>query len=351
MIPLPWPPGSATGVGSHPGGDVAEALRVVLGELPDLPYLPELPGRGPGADLLGRGAALLVEMAVELQPSGWRLVDRPGRDLRRARGHLTGDLDALEEHALGFTGPLKIQAAGPWTLAAGVELTYGDKVLADPGAVRDLIASLAEGLVGYVAEVRRRVPGARILIQLDEPSLPAVLAGTVPIASGFGNLPAVEEVVVEGGLRTVVDAVSSESSDAFPLVHCCAPRAPVALLRAAGAKAISLDVGLLARPGVDPGGERSAAQLAEAIEAGVGLFAGVVPTSDAHVGGREPSDPRATVEPMRELWNRLGFGKDRLGSVVLTPTCGLAGASESYARAALARCRTAARLLAEEGYE
>ena len=76
----------ATGIGSHPGTDVREVLKGVRELLGDghLPYLPELPARGPGADMVGRGAALLVEMPVDLQPSGWRFVDRPGRDAERA---------------------------------------------------------------------------------------------------------------------------------------------------------------------------------------------------------------------------------------------------------------------------
>src|SRR6266567_4892927 len=69
---FPWQPASATGVGSMPGVDPAEALRIVLGELPDLPHLPELPARGAGADLTGRTAALLVDMPVEITPTGWR---------------------------------------------------------------------------------------------------------------------------------------------------------------------------------------------------------------------------------------------------------------------------------------
>ena len=117
---LPWPAGASTGVGSMPGTDPYDSLRVVLDECPDLPYLPELPARGPGADLVGRGAALLVDLAVDLQPSGWRLVDRPGRDLRRARDLLARDLDTAEELLAGYTGPLKVQATGPWTLAAGL---------------------------------------------------------------------------------------------------------------------------------------------------------------------------------------------------------------------------------------
>src|SRR5216117_4162436 len=105
-----------------PGTNPAEAMRVVAGELPDFPHLPELPDRGPGADLTGRTAALLVEIAVEVTPRGWRLAERPGRDLSRARTMLSSDLDAMEEALDGFRGPLKIQLCGPWTLAATLEL-------------------------------------------------------------------------------------------------------------------------------------------------------------------------------------------------------------------------------------
>ena len=68
----------------------------MLGELPDLPHLPELPARGAGADMIGRAGALLVDLPVELVPSGWRLAAHAGRDLRRARDLLARDLDALE---------------------------------------------------------------------------------------------------------------------------------------------------------------------------------------------------------------------------------------------------------------
>ena len=54
MDEFAWPVGAATGVGSLPGTDMVEAIKLVFGELPDLPHLPELPGRGPGAELIGR---------------------------------------------------------------------------------------------------------------------------------------------------------------------------------------------------------------------------------------------------------------------------------------------------------
>src|SRR2546422_75350 len=61
-----------------PGTDPAEAAATVVGELPDLPHLPELPKRGLGADLIGRTAGLLVDLAVEVVPSGYRTTAKPG---------------------------------------------------------------------------------------------------------------------------------------------------------------------------------------------------------------------------------------------------------------------------------
>src|SRR5690348_12103442 len=136
----------ATGVGSMPGADPDEAARIVMGELEGFPHLVELPDAGVGTDMIGRGAAHLVDLHTEITVSGWRFADRAGSDERRARAALARDLDVLEEHAEGFAGPLKIQCAGPWTLAASLELRYGDKALADAGAVRDIAAALAEGV-------------------------------------------------------------------------------------------------------------------------------------------------------------------------------------------------------------
>ncbi|WP_343072865.1 methionine synthase [Sphaerisporangium rubeum] len=331
MSQFPWNPAAATGVGSHPGNDHVETLRVVFGELPDLPYLPELPDRGVGADMIGRTASLLVELPVEVQPSGWRMADHPGRDARRAKEHLARDLDGLEEVAQGYEGPLKIQVCGPWTLAGAIELRYGDKVLADGGAVRDLADSLAEGLAGHVAAVRSRVPGAQVVVQIDEPGLPGVLAGTVPTASGFGRLAAVEPPLVSERLHAVLPA------DVFTLVHCCAPGVPFDVLRGAGAGGLSLDLSLLRRRDED--------HIGEAVEAGTALFFGVVPGR----GGTRLPDKGVVAKPVIELWRRLGFDPGALAAqAVLTPSCGLAGASPAYARAALARCREAARVLRED---
>jgi methionine synthase II (cobalamin-independent) len=326
--PEPEPPawGPATGVGSLPGTDPAEALRVVLGELPEFPHVPELPDRGPGADMVGRTAGLLVDLAVDLTPAGWRLVPRAGLDLRRTHDLLARDLDALQDVAEGWTGLLKVQAAGPWTLAAALERTRGDRAVVDPGARRDLGQSLAEGLGAHVAAVAARVPGARLVLQLDEPSLPAVLQGALPTTSGFGKLPAVEDTVVEQELAAVVAALPHPV-----VVHCCALRAPIGLLRAAGADGVSVDVGLV----------QDLDALGTAVEDGTHLLLGVVPGTDAPLPA-----PKATASRVSALWNELGFPADRLpAAVTLTPACGLAGATPGYARTAMAHVREAARYL------
>ncbi|MEY9966308.1 methionine synthase II (cobalamin-independent) [Streptacidiphilus sp. MAP12-16] len=326
----------ATGVGSMPGTDAREAAKTVTGSLEALPHLVELPARGPGADMVGRSLGLLVELFARVEPSGWRFGDHPGRDTRRARSWLGEDLDALEEHTQGWTGPLKIQAVGPWTLAAGVELHRGEKALADPGAVRDIAGSLAEGLRLHLADLRRRVPGAQLVLQLDEPSLPAVLAAQVPTASGWQRLRAVDRQVAEETLRTLIRTL-----DVPVAVHCCAPGVPLELLRRAGASAVSLDMALLT--------ERDDDAIGEAVEGGTVLLAGVVPAvgPPASENGRV-SDPAGSVGVVRTLWRRLGLDPALLARrVVVTPRCGLAGASPAYARRALSHSVIAAQSLAD----
>jgi methionine synthase II (cobalamin-independent) len=313
-----WPRGAATGVGSMPGNDIDDAVRLVFGELPDLPHVPELPARGAGADMVGRAAAVLVDLPVEIVPSGWRFAGRPGRDLRRSRDFLARDLDAVEEVAAEYSGCLKVQVCGPWTLAASVELPSGHKVVSDPGAVRDLTESLTEGAAQHLADVRRRVPNATVLLQVDEPTLPAVLAGAVPTPSGYGTVPAVEPAAVQQRLA----AVLAVADPAVRVVHCCAADAPVRLLRDCGAAALSLDAALISTAMHDA--------IGEAVEDGASLWLGVLPATEGPVSFR---DGRTTL---RRLWRELGFADDVLAErVVPTPACGLAGASAAHARRVL----------------
>jgi hypothetical protein len=114
-------------------------------------------------------------------------------------------------------------------------------------------------------------------------------------------------------------------------VHCCAPRAPIGLLRAAGADGVSVDVGLV----------QDLDAVGTAVEDGTHLLLGVVPGTDAPLPA-----PKATASRVSALWNELGFAAELLpAAVTLTPACGLAGATPGYARAAMAHVREAARYL------
>jgi methionine synthase II (cobalamin-independent) len=317
----------ATGIGSLPGDDIDAAMAFVFTELPDFPHLPELPARGPGADMVGRTAAALADPHVDLQPSGWRLVARAGLDEARARRTLEQDLDALVPVAATHDGPLKVQLAGPWTLAASLQTERGP-ALADAGAVRDLVASLAETVREHLADVRRRSPHAQLTLQLDEPSLPAVLAGAVPTTSGLSRVRAVPAPDAESALRDVVDAAGVPV-----VVHCCAAEVPLAVVHAAGATAVSLDFAV-ARVDRDV--------LGQAVEDGLQLWAGIVPA----LGPGAPPSAREIVAPVRRLFAELGLGPDVLRArVVLTPACGLAGASSGWASTALRLVRQAAKVL------
>ncbi len=282
---------------------------------------------------MGRGALFLTDLHVDLQPSGWRLISRAGGDERRGRDLLERDLDAFEEAARDYAGPLKVQVAGPWTLAATLELTRGDKALADEGAARDIADALADGTAGHFADLRRRLPRANVIVAFDEPSLPAVLAGRVPTASGFGTLPQPEAWAVEQRLAAVLNGVGAPAG-----VHCCASNPPIELLRKAGAQFISIDFTL-------PFDVATMDALGEAVEGGLDIIAGLVRTDS---GGGNLSDPGHTVEPILSLWRRLGLAAGKLREVAVSPTCGLAGASPQAARVALKRCREAGSRLAEE---
>jgi hypothetical protein len=327
-----WPSGAATAIGSMPGTDPAEAAAVVFGELPDFPHLPELPARGVGADMLGRTAALLVDLAVDVVPSGYRVVPRPGHEHRRAVDLLHWDLDAVQEarEKTGVTPPIfKVQVAGPWTLGAGIELSRGHRVLTDRGALRDFTASLLDGLTEHVAEVRART-GAPVVVQFDEPSLPAVLAGGLSTPSGYGNVPAVPQPEARDLLATMIDGARRITGGPV-ILHCCAEKPPLGLLREAGADALAFDLAAL--------GGASAAfldEIGEVWDGGATLFLGAVPAT-------APSFPlslKDVGEPAFRLADRLGFNRSVLAErAVPTPACGLAGATPDWMRRALSLAR------------
>ena len=320
---------TATALGPWPGQDPVEATRIIRGELgsPHLPFLAELPDRGVGADAIGRTASLLVDLAVDVQPHGWRIVDRPGRDLVRARSALSTDINVLADIAGeedSAADEFKVQLRGPLSLAAGLHLHNGERALIDYGARRDIAASLAAGVGAHLAKVSAAVPGARLVVQLDEPDIASVLAGTIPTSSGYRTLRSVAGQEVTELWRVVIDALrvagAVEVAIAVPEIE-----APFERILSAGADAIAVPLRALTT--------RQWEQLAEAVEAGKRLWAGAL-QADGPGGAPKASE---VVDSVRRPWQQLGLPLAALGTVRVTPSGGLEGQSPAAATEVLTR--------------
>jgi methionine synthase II (cobalamin-independent) len=319
-----------TGVGSLPGTDHPAALRMTFDSVPELAYLPELPARGPWAALVGRGLGLPSGLPAELSAGEWRLADAPGVDQRWARATWRDDLDRLEEEAHDYAGRFKVAVAGPWTLASSLGVAHTGRVLADVGARRDLAQALAEGVGDLVLDLSRRLPEASLVLQVDEPSLPAVAAGAVPTPGGFFRHRAVDLPEMVQALAWLTAEPARRGLSVDTVLHSCAPWDggwPLQSLLAgttstAGFDGISLDLDQLAGPDWDA--------LAGAADSGRMLYLGCLPTA----GSPRPLDVDAVRRRALAALERIGVGSGLADRLVLTPACGLASWQPAEASAA-----------------
>ncbi|NUP75010.1 MAG: hypothetical protein HOQ07_10240, partial [Sinomonas sp.] len=235
---------TATSHGDWPGTDPVEAEKAIRGELgsPHLPFVPELPGRGVGSDPVGRTATLLVDLHADVQPHGWRIVEKPGRDALRAESALSTDLNVLadvvgaeETHA----EELQVRILGPLSLMAGLYLHHGERVLIDAGARRDVAQSLAAGVGGFLTRLRAAAPQARLTVQLSEPEAARVLGGLIPTASGYRTIRSVRASEARAVWSELVEALRAGGA-AQVMVHTEAWEAPSGTLLEAGADGISV---------------------------------------------------------------------------------------------------------------
>jgi hypothetical protein len=136
----------------------------------------------------------------------------------------------------------------------------------------------------------------------------------------------------------VLTEVSAEG--AASVVHCCAGDLTLRVLRSAGSPAISFDLSLVRAAQLD--------SFAEAVQDGVAMLVGVVP-------GADPGTPVSDVELTGQVahwWQSMGFAAHELGDhCLITPTCGLAGASPSWARRSHQLAVAVARNVGAEGQD
>ncbi len=327
---------AATGIGSWPGTTPRQAAEIVVGELHTLPHLVELPGRGVGADMIGRAGALLVDIGIDTVPRGYRIASGRSAVVRRAVSLLNEDLDAIEEAwenagLRGGTRPVKVQSPGPITLAAQLELSGGHRAITDAGAVRDLAASLAEGMARHRAEVARRLD-TTVVVQFDEPLLPAALEGRLSGVTGLTPVHPVDEPVAMGLIDDCIATVGAEV-----VLHSCAAALPWKMLQRSAVHALSVDMATLTASDLDG--------IGEFVESGRTVLLGVVPSTAPAVPPSSEDVAKAAVA----VTDRLGFARpvlrERIG---VTPACGLAGATAEWARIAIELAQKAADAFADD---
>ncbi|MDT7738025.1 MAG: hypothetical protein QOK09_1394 [Mycobacterium sp.] len=298
-------------------------------------HLVELPARGVGSDIVGRAGALLIDVAIDTVPRGYRIAARPGAVTRRAVSLLDEDIDALEEawEIAGLRGsgrPVKVQAPGPITLAAELELANGHRAITDLGAVHDIAASLAEGVATHRASLSRRLD-TPVMVQFDEPSLPAAVAGRLTGVTTLSPVAAIDETLATTLLDTCAAAAGAEVS-----VHSCATALPWKVLQRSNISAVSVDAGTLEAADLDA--------IAEFVESGRVVVLGVVSSSTPT---RLPAVEEVAAAVVA-ITDRLGFSRsvlrDRIG---ITPACGLAAATPQWARTAIGLARRAAEAYVE----
>ena len=327
---------AATGIGSWPGSSPREAAEIVIGELHTLPHLVELPARGVGADMIGRAGALLVDIGIDTVPRGYRIANGRSSAARRAASLLDEDIDALEEawEKAGLRGgsrTVKVQAPGPITLAAHLELSGGHRAITDAGALRDLADSLAEGMAVHRAQLEKRLE-TPVVVQFDEPSLPAALEGRLTGVTSLMPVHPVDESVAIGLLDDCVSVVGSEVA-----LHSCAAGLPWKALQRSSIRALSIDVGTLTAADLDGVGDF--------VDSGRTVMLGVVASTAPEVRPSAEEVAKAAVA----VTDRLGFARSvarqRIG---ITPACGLAGATPQWARTAVELAQKAADAFADD---
>lgn len=323
-----------TALGSWPGQDPVEAQRIIRGELgsPNLPFLPSLPDRGVGSDEIGRTAALLADLPVDLQPHGWRLVDRPGKDLRRAVSALSTDLDVLADLVGAEERPassLKVHCHGPLSLAANLHLHHGERALLDHGARRDIRDALIDGVASLLRRAAIASPGVQLTLQLDEPQIGSVLDGTIPTASGYRTLRAVPEHEAVEAWNLLAEGARKAGAAAVVLSFRTAGQ--VSLLERVPGVGIAVPLDGLSHSEWEA--------LAELVEAGRTLWAGV------RVPRGKPARVQDTADALLRPWRGLGLALGSLASTRLTPAGALAEEGPAHARKVLAHLNQSADVL------
>ncbi|MGP4992548.1 hypothetical protein [Glutamicibacter ardleyensis] len=306
-----------------PGQEPMEIHKVVRGELgePNLAVMPQLAERGVGADPLGRSTSMVSDMGFDLQPHGWRIGVGDGIDARRARSFLRSDENLLADVLGAEKKPaqrLKVSVLGPWSLAAGLYLSHGERILIDHGARRDILQAYADGVKQHLLRLRSSTSIRQFTVQLDEPELPGVLDGTLPTASGYRTLRSIPRAEVREVYAQFVQTMAQIEGTSV-IVNL--PGADtdwikrVDILHQAGVNGYLIEPPSMNHPRWE--------RMASLIESGSQIYLQLLTP-----GMRAPGVVEGVHHVLRP-WQQLGLPLTRLGQLTLMPATSFAHSSSS----------------------
>lgn len=343
------PRGAGTGVGSMPHAGAAECVDAAVSACPDLPFWPTRPlavpaeemirqwalglpgvGEAPGGGEAPRagpasgggpapGTRLAGPRAADAPaPLAWvgreRAPGRPGL-VAEAAGTLDRFLRVLDSRPAGW---LKLQATGPVALALALEAA-GGRAIAVPSARGPLALGYAARIRSVVTRVREALPGWKVLLVLDEPSL--------------ASPPVAERPRVALELWRALGATGADVTG----LHCCATP-PWGLILDLAPQLVSFDA---VRDGDAATDEPAFRRL---VENGSAVAWGLVPANGTPAGatpagpGAAGLDPDVLADRLLDLveWTAGDYLPEVLARSLVTPTCGLASVSEDEAGRRLA---------------
>jgi len=321
----------ATGIGSLPHTDPAEAVEAVFRTCPDLPYWPQLPNASPDEGMNEQALAGLPGLRRE--GKRLRLVqdDAFFEGVERLLAAFDAGDDSVAaipaEAARGFEPFLaevrrrgcpeaKGQVAGPVTVGMAVLADDGNPILYD-AVLRDVLTKFLNLRVRWQAR-RITEAGARPVIFVDEPFLASF--GT-PF---FGW----DKAQVQATLAAVTAGTETTGS------HCCS-NTDWSIFLTAPLQAVSFDAYEFADNFLVYRDD-----LRAFLEGGGTLAWGIVPTDPDALAGETVETLHAKMRERLARVEALGFSRGQvLRQSLITPACGLGTRPRGAADRALALAR------------
>ncbi len=331
-----FPPLAGTGIGSVPFTDPQACVSLILENLAEVPFWPQMVRLGYREDMVPQGVRGLPAMQVDVEARAVLVDPDVPRELALAQfyelawgedlsafamdpGEAQGFFALLAAVAARSDGPpvLKGQVVGPVTFAGMVKDQNGKAILYD----RDLTQAVCQGLARKAAwqAQKFRELGKTALIFFDE-----------PILTGFGSAfftISKEEVMI------IFNETLEAARQPGPIVlgtHCCG-NTDWSLFLESPVDVLSFDsygyfdsLLLYDQP------------LRQFLERGSWLAWGLVPTGEELHQETSDSLWKRFQDQVRQLAERGGLSvRDVLSQALLTPSCGLGYLSPETATRAL----------------